>query len=108
MSYTYEGLATVGVLALYRGQPANKLTTYELNVRICKVDPKHVRVEFDRYLQGPKEANALQLVLPDGLLLQGPIIDGSNPPGGGWLLITVELYELPIEPPPNLNGWTWE
>ncbi|WP_144407257.1 hypothetical protein [Pseudomonas simiae] len=43
-----------------------------------------------------------------GLVLQGPIVDGSNEPAGGWLLIDVEQYELPLEPPANLNGWTWE
>ncbi|UQS17217.1 hypothetical protein [Pseudomonas sp. HS6] len=108
MSYAYEGLATVGVLALYRGQPANKLTTLKLNIRVRNVDPKRFRIEFDRYLQGPKEANAVQVVLPGGLLLQGPIVDGSNQPDGGWLLIDVEQYELPSEPPANLNGWKWE
>lgn len=108
MSYAYEGLATVGVLALYREQPPNKLTTFELNVRILNVGPKRFRVEFDRYLQGPKEANAIQVILPGGLVLQGPIVDGSNEPLGGWLLIDVEQYELPLEPPANLNGWTWE
>lgn len=108
MSYTYEGLATVAVLALYQGQPPNKLTTLELKTRVLKVAPNRFRLEFDRYLQGPKEANAVQLVLPGGLLLQGPIIDGSNEPAGGWLLIDVEQYELPLEPPANLKGWKWE
>lgn len=108
MSYAYEGLATVGVLALYRGQPPNKLTTLKLNVRVLKVGPQRFRIEFDRYLQGPKEANAVQVMLPGGLLLQGPIVDGSNEPAGGWLLIDVEQAELPFEPPANLNGWKWE
>lgn len=80
MSYAYEGLATVGVLALYREQPPNRLTTFELNVRILNVGPKRFRVEFDRYLQGPTEANAIQVILPGGLVLQGPIVDGSNEP----------------------------
>lgn len=108
MSYTYDGLATVAVLALYRDQPPNKLTTFKLPVRVINVGPKRFRVEFAHYLQGPKEANALQVVLPDGLLLQGPIINGSNEPAGGWLLINVEQHELPIEPPALLNGWQWE
>ncbi|MCU0089969.1 hypothetical protein N8H72_08365 [Pseudomonas koreensis] len=107
MSYAYEGPATVGVLALYRGQPPNKLTTYELNVRILNVERQRFRLEFDRYLQGPKEANAIQAILPGGLMLQGPIVDGSNEPAGGWLLIDVEQHELPIEPPASLNGWQW-
>jgi hypothetical protein len=107
MPYAYEGLASVGVLALYRGQPANKLTTLELNIRVLYVAPKRFRLEFDRYLQGPKEANAVQVVLPSGLL-QGPIVDVSNEPAGGWLLIDVEQYELPLEPPASLNGWKWE
>lgn len=105
---SYEGLATVGVLALYLGQPPNKLTTLELNIRVRNVGPTRFRLEFDRYLQGPKEANAIQVVLPGGLVLQGPIVDGSNEPAGGWLLIDVEQYELPLEPPASLNGWKWE
>ena len=108
MSYAYEGLATVGVLALYREQAPTKLTTFEVNVRILNLGPERVRIEFDRYLQGPKEANAIQVILPGGLVLQGPIVDGSNEPLGGWLLLDVEQYELPLEPPANLNGWTWE
>jgi hypothetical protein len=109
MFYAYEGLATVGVLALYLGQPPNKLTTLELNIRVFNVGPTRFRLEFDRYhLQGPKEANAVQMVLPGGLVLQGPIVDGGNEPAGGWLLIDVEQYELPLEPPASLNGWKWE
>lgn len=108
MSCAYEGLATVGVLALYLEHSPNKLTTYELNVRVLNVGPQRFRLEFDRYLQGPMQANAIQVILPSGLVLQGPIVDGSNEPAGGWLLIDVEQYELPLEPPANLNGWTWE
>ncbi|MDD1000040.1 hypothetical protein M5G20_29830 [Pseudomonas sp. TNT2022 ID1044] len=108
MSYAYEGLATVCVLALYLNTPPNQLTTLELNIRVLNAGPKRFRLEFDRYLHGPKEANALRVVLPGGLLLQGPIVDGSNEPAGGWLLIDVEQYELPLEPPSNLNGWKWE
>lgn len=108
MSYAHEGLATVGVLALYRGQPPNKLTTLELNIRVLNVNPKRFRLEFDRYLQGPKDANAIQAVMPGGLLLQGSIVEGSNEPAGGWLLIDVEQCDLPLEPSANLNGWKWE
>ena len=43
--------------------------------------------------------------MPGGLVLQGPIVDGSNEPAGGWRLIDVEQYELPLEPPANLKGW---
>jgi len=42
------------------------------------------------------------------LVLQGPIIDGSNEPAGGGLLIDVEQYELPLQPLANLYGWKWE
>lgn len=108
MSYAYEGSASVGVLALYREQPPKQLTTYELNVRILKVGPQRFRLEFDHYLQGPHEANAIQVIMPGGLVLQGPIVDGSNEPLGGWLLIDVEQYELPLEPPANLQGWKWQ
>jgi hypothetical protein len=108
MSYAYEGLASVGVLALYQGQPPNQLTTLELNVRVLHVGPKCFRLEFDHYLHGPKKANAVQVVLPDGLVLQGPIVDGSNEPAGGWLLIDVAQDELPLEPPASLHGWKWE
>ena len=46
--------------------------------------------------------------MPGGLVLQGPIVDGSNEPAGGWLLIDVEQYELPLEPPATLQGWKWQ
>jgi hypothetical protein len=108
MSYAYEGLATVAVLSLYLGQPPQELTTLELNVGVRNAGPGRFRVEFDRYLHGPKEANALRVILPGGLLLQGPIVDGLNEPLGGWLLIEAEQYELALEQPANLNGWKWE
>jgi len=41
-------------------------------------------------------------------VLQCPIIDVSNEPADGWLLIDVEKYDLPLQPPTNLNGWKWE
>jgi hypothetical protein len=75
---------------------------------VLNVGAMRFRLELDRYLQGPKEANAIQVVLPGGLVLQGPIVDGSNEPAGGWLLIDVEQHELPLEPPASLNGWKWE
>lgn len=96
------------MLALYRELPPNELTTLKLNIRVHNVSPTRVRLEFDRYLQGPNEANAIRVVLPGGLLLQGPIVNGSNEPVGGWLLIDVEHQELPLQPPANLNGWKWE
>ncbi|WP_460138254.1 hypothetical protein [Pseudomonas sp. S2_A10] len=99
MSYAYEELATVGVPALYQEQPPNTLTTLELNIRLLNVGSGRFRVEFDRYLQDPKEASAVQVMLTGGLLLQGPIVDGSNEPAGSWLLIDVEQAELPFEPP---------
>jgi hypothetical protein len=34
MSYTYDGLATVAVLALYAGQPPNNLTILKVHVRV--------------------------------------------------------------------------
>lgn len=66
MSYAYEGLATVTVLALYLGQPPKDLTTLELNVRVHNAGSGRFRIEFDRYLHGPKEANALRVILPGG------------------------------------------
>lgn len=38
---------------------------------MLNVDWKHFRIHFDHYLQGAKEADAIQVVLPGGLLLQG-------------------------------------
>ena len=108
MSYAYEGLATVEVLALYKCQPPAELTSQQIPVLLRNAGATRFRVEFDRYLRGPEQANALRVVLPGGLLLQGPIVDGRNKPGGGWLLIDVEPHELPPEPPPNLKGWKWE
>jgi len=83
------------------------LTTLELQVHVLDAGPRRFRLEFDRYLRCPKQANALRVVLPKGPMLQGIVVDGCNEPAGGWLLIDVEMHELPIEPPANLNGWTW-
>lgn len=68
----------------------------------------HARIDFGHYLQGPKNANALRVVLPDGRLLHGRIIDGRNEPLGGWLEFDIEPYELDSDSPANLNGWKWE
>lgn len=106
MSYAYEGLATVTVLARYPRQPPVELTTFDCPVRVSNAG--RTRIELERYLPGPKDANTLRVVLPDGLLLQGPILDGCNEPVGGWLLIDVEQDELPLDPRANLNGWKWE
>lgn len=80
-------------------------TTTENDQPIPNPGSARFRLEFDRYLQGPKEANALRVMQHGCRLLQGPIIDGCNEPAGGWLLIDVEPHELPLEPPANLNGW---
>ncbi|EJZ58258.1 hypothetical protein I1A_002585 [Pseudomonas fluorescens R124] len=77
-------------------------------VRLRNAGATRFRVEFDRNLRGPEQANALRVVLPGGLLQQGPIVDGRNKPGGGWLLIDVEAHELPLEPSAYLNGWKWQ
>jgi hypothetical protein len=53
----------------------------------------------------PKEAKALRVVLPDGQLVQGAIIDACNEVTGGWLLINVTPHELlPEQPPPPTAG----
>jgi hypothetical protein len=75
-------------------------------VRYCDVGPSF-RVELEPFLQRSKEPNALRVVLPDELLLQVPIVDGSNELSGGWLLINIEQYELPVEPPAFLNSRKW-
>lgn len=107
MSYAYEGLATVTVIALYKGQTPNELTTLELAVVMCDAGPSRARIDYSRYLQGPKDANALRVVLPDGRLLHGPIIDGRNEPLGGWLVFDVKERELGLEQPANRHGWKW-
>lgn len=104
----YEGLATVTVLARYQGREPAELTSLECPVRLIHVGSGRVRVELQHYLQGPKEANALRVMLPHGTMVQGLLIDGSNQPTGGWLLIDVEQYDLVREPPGTLNGWQWQ
>lgn len=107
MSQTYEGPATVSVLALYQGQPPVELTTLELPIQLKSVDTNRARIEFAHYLQGPKEANVLLIELPDGRMLHGPIVDGRNEPAGGWLEFDVEHHALGVEKRINLNGWKW-
>ncbi|WP_223508564.1 MULTISPECIES: hypothetical protein [Pseudomonas] len=106
MPYAYEGPATVTVMALYMGQEPNELTTLELLVVLSNAGPRIARIEYGRYLQGPKDANALRVVLPDGRLLHGPIIDGRNDPDGGWLEFEVKDHDLGRVLPANLS-WKW-
>lgn len=54
MSYTYDGLATVAVLALYAGQPPNNLTTLKVHVRVRNAAQGRFRLEFDPYMQAQK------------------------------------------------------
>jgi hypothetical protein len=107
MPHAYEGPATVTVMALYVGKEPNELTTLELPVVLSNAGPGRARIEYGRYLQGPKDANVLRVVLPDGLMLRGPIIDGRNEPLGGWLEFEVEPHDLALGQPANLNGWKW-
>lgn len=61
-----KGLATVTVLALYPDQPLIELTTEDLPIVLRNAGANRARVEFDRYLRGPKQANVLRLELPEG------------------------------------------
>lgn len=107
MDYTYEGPATVTVIALYQGLLPVELTTFELPVVLSNAGPNRARIAYTHYLQGPKHANALRVVLPDGLMLQGSIINGRNEPAGGWLEFDVKEHDLGLFQPENLNGWKW-
>lgn len=107
MSYAYEGPATVTVIALYQGHSPIELTTFELPVLLSNAFPGRGRIVYGHYLQGPKDANALRVMLPDGLMLHGPIINGRNEPAGGWLEFDVKQYQLGLPQPANLNGWKW-
>ncbi|MCP1489358.1 hypothetical protein J3D48_005671 [Pseudomonas fluorescens] len=104
MSHVFEGLATSAVIARYEGQPPAELTTLECPVRLSKVGPDRTRVELAHFLEGPKDANMLRVILPDGLMVQGLIAEGSNQPLGGWLLIEVEHGELGFAPPADGTG----
>lgn len=107
MPYAYQGPATVTVMALYVGHEPNELTTLELPVVLSNAGHSRARINFSHYLQGPKNANALRVVLPDGRLLHGPIIGGRNEPGGGWLEFDVQEHDLGLAQPVNPNGWKW-
>jgi len=98
MSHVFEGLATVTVIARYAGKPQAELTTLECPVRLETAGTDRTRVELARYLEGPKDANVLRVILPEGRMVQGPIIDGCNAPLGGWLLIDVEPGDLEFAP----------
>lgn len=108
MPYDYEGLATVTVMALYHAHPPVELTTFELPVVLSNAAPGRARIAFGHYLQGPKRANALRVVLPNGLVLRGLIVNGRNEPAGGWLEFDVKEYDFGLSPPNKLNGWKWE
>lgn len=108
MSYVYEGVATVVVIARYLEQAPVELSTLECVVRLSDAGTGRVRVELQQYLQGPKAANLLRVVLPDGRMVQGQIIDSCNEPGGGWILIKIEQSELTLKPLADAKGWKWE
>jgi hypothetical protein len=94
-------LATVVVIARYEGRPPAELTMLECPVRLSKIAPDRTRVELAHFLEGPKDANMLRVILSDGLMVQGLIVGGSNQPLGGWLVIDVESGELGFAPPAN-------
>jgi hypothetical protein len=48
ISYVYEGLATLELLALYERQPPAELTSQQLPIRLRNVGATRLRVEFDR------------------------------------------------------------
>ncbi|MDN3219479.1 hypothetical protein [Pseudomonas nunensis] len=95
------------VRPLHHGQPPVELTTLECPVRINTIDPGRTRIELQCYFGGPKEANALRVILPDGRLVQGAIIDGCNEVTGGWLLIDGTPQGPASEEPVIINGWKW-
>jgi len=108
MPLIYQGPATVTAIALYRDRSPTELTTLEWPVVLSNTTSGRARIDFSHYLHGPKHANALRVVLPDGLVLHGRIIDGRNEPLGGWLEFNIELHELGLDSPANLDGWQWE
>ncbi|MFJ2320269.1 hypothetical protein [Pseudomonas sp. NPDC087817] len=71
MSYVYEGLTTVAVIAHYQGLAPIELTTLECPVRLSDAGAGRVRIELQQYLQGSKAANLLRMVLPDGTWCRG-------------------------------------
>ena len=107
MSYVYDGLATVTVMARYLGLLPVELSTFDCRVRVSNPGPGCTRVELERYLQGPKDANTLRVLVPGGRVVQGRIIDGCNEPAGGWLLIDVEQNQA-VEQSTDQDGWKWE
>lgn len=104
MSYVYEGVAAVVMIARYLAQAPIELTTLECPVRLSDAGAGRARIELQQYLQGPKIANLLRVILPGGRMLQGQLIDGRNEPGG-WLLIRGRQFELTPAPPANASGW---
>ncbi|MBD9616075.1 hypothetical protein [Pseudomonas sp. PDM07] len=94
MSYVIEGLATVAVIARYLGQAPIELTTLECPVRLSDAGTGRARIELQQYLQGPKAANLLRMIMLDGHMAQRQVIHGCNESGGGWLLINVGQFEL--------------
>lgn len=86
-----------------RSRPSSRV----LNARcdFINVSSGRVRVELQHYLQKPKSANTLRVMLPHGTMVQGLIIDGCNEPTGGWWLINVEQHNLSLVQPDNLRGW---
>lgn len=107
MSYLYDGLAAVTVIARYLAESPAERVTLQCPIRVSDAGAGCVRIELQDYLHGPTAANLLYVTLPDGRLLNGQIVDGYNAPDGGWLLINLGQCELTIEPSMSLCSWRW-
>lgn len=103
MPYDYEGPATVTVMALRRGRLHAELSTLEMPVVMRDAGLTRARIEYGHYLKGPRDANVLRLMLPDGRMLQGPIIDGRKELLGGWLEFDVEQEGRALDQSADLN-----
>lgn len=107
MSYLYDGLAAVAVIARYLLRAPVERTTLNCPIRVSDAGAGRVRIELQEYLHGPTAANLLHVILIDGRSLQGQIVDGYNSPHDGWLLVDVGQCELTLEPSTSLSRWRW-
>ena len=100
MSYAHQGPAHVTVSARYFGSEPVDTLNEAVTINLAgSGTPGVARLEFGRPLIGHERANYVRVLLPNGLAIAGPIVQGDRQPdGSGWLTFQVEDTDLGLQP----------
>lgn len=87
-----EGHASLIVSSRFSGGSALKVANPPQQVRISHTGAgKVVRLDHEAFLKAPNRANYVEVMLQDGLYLEGVIGTQQTLSKGGWMLIDVEV-----------------